>query len=129
MILNLYITQDTLYEKDIHRDLICRAKNSTILNCYFYDEDDILVDITGDEVYFMVKDNPSQEDGSAKLNKKITDLTDPSNGETEIELTSSDTENLLGNYIYQIKIKHDSKWYTVAEGNICFMQSIITRES
>lgn len=129
MILNLYLTQETLYPKETKQDLILRAKNNTTINCYFYDEDDLLVDITGSEIYFMVKDTPSQVDNDAKLNKKITSFTNPTSGEAEIELTSSDTISLLGNYIYQIKIKYSSKWYTVAEGNICFQQSIITRET
>lgn len=129
MRLNLYITQKTLLEKDIKRDLLCRAKNTNMFDCYFYDEDDMLIDITGSEVYFMVKATPSTADASASLNKKITSLTNPMDGNTEIELTSTDTASLLGNYIYQIKIKYDSDWYTVAEGNITFKQSIITRES
>jgi hypothetical protein len=129
MRLNLFITQETLYEKAIQRDLILRAKNENIISCYFYDADDALIDITGSEIYFMVKDNPSQADADAKLNKKITSLTDPTNGNAEIELTATETASLLGNYIFQIKIKFDSNFYTVAEGNICFMQSIITRES
>jgi hypothetical protein len=77
----------------------------------------------------MVKVTPSTEDASATLNKKITTLTDPTNGNAEIELTATETASLLGNYLYQIKIKYDSKFYTIAEGNLCFMQSIITRES
>lgn len=129
MRLNLFLTQATLYEKDIKRDLLLRAKNTNILECYFYNELDALVDITGAEIYFMVKSTPSTVDASADVNKKITTLPDAQNGHVDIELTSTDTGSLLGNYIYQIKIKYSSKWYTVAEGNICFMQSIITRET
>ena len=129
MRLDLFITQETLYAKNIQRDLICRAKNENVLDCYFFDADDIIIDITGSEIYFMVKDTPSTLDASAILNKKITSLTNPTAGEAEIELTATETASLLGNYIYQIKIKYDSKFYTVAEGNICFQQSIITRES
>jgi hypothetical protein len=129
MRLNLYITYKTLLGKDIKQDFTLRAKNTNVLDCYFYDEDDALIDITGSEVYFMVKDTPSTVDASAIINKKITTLTDASNGNTEIELNSADTASLLGNYLYQIKIKYDNNFYTVAEGLVCFMQSIITRES
>lgn len=129
MRLNLFITQETFYEKDIKKDLILRAKNTNLLNCYFYDEDDALIDITGSELYFMVKATPSTLDASAVLNKKIISLTDPTNGNADIELTSSDTSSLLGNYIYQIKIKYSSKWYTLSEGNICFQKNIIDRET
>jgi hypothetical protein len=129
MRLNLYITQSTLIEKAIQRDLILRAKNSESIECYFYDEDDMVIDITGSELYFMVKATPSTADISAALDKKITSLTEPLNGNANIDLTNSETSALLGNYIYQIKIKYDSKFYTVAEGNICFQQNIITRET
>jgi hypothetical protein len=128
MILNLYITQETLYAKNIKQDLTLRAKSTNILDCYFYDGDDALIDITGSEIYFMVKATPSTLDANATLDKKITSLTDPMNGNAEIELISAATDGLVGNYLYQIKIKYNGKFYTVAEGNLCFQQSIITRE-
>ena len=126
MRLNLYLKSEK--EITIKQDLILRAKNTNIINCYFYDEDDALINITDSEIYFMVKTTPSIEDASAILNKKITTFTDPTNGNTEIELTSLETEDLIGNYIYQLKIKYINKFYTIAEGNICFKQSIIARE-
>lgn len=129
MRLNLYITYKKLLEIDIKKDLVLRAKATNVLDVYFYDEDDALINITGSELYFMIKATPSTVDASAVINKKITSFTDPMNGNTEIELTSTDTSSLLGNYIYQMKIKYDSKWYTVSEGNITFLQSIITRET
>jgi hypothetical protein len=129
MILNLYITYETLLEKDIRRDLILRAKNSNIISCYFYDEDDLIVDITGDTIFFTVKNKPSDVDNDAVLKKTITSLTNPQSGNCEIELTNSDTSSLLGNYIYDIKIKHGTKFYTVSEGNVCFKSSLTIRES
>ena len=129
MILNLFLTQETLYPKEIKQDLTLRAKNNNTLDLWFFDEDDVVVNIAGSEIYFMVKDNPSQSDDDAKINKKITDLTDPTNGNAQIELSSSDTASLLNSYVYQIKIKYSSKWYTVSEGNITFKQNIITRET
>lgn len=128
MRLNLFITQEKLNEININQDLILRARNTNIIDCYFYDEDDALIDISGSELYFMVKATPSTLDADAILNKKITTLTNPMNGNAQIELTSIETASLVGNYIYQIKIKYDSEWYTLSEGNICFTQSIITRE-
>jgi hypothetical protein len=129
MRLNLYITYNIEYEKNKQTDLILRAKNTNILDLYFYDENDALINITGSEVYFMIKNKPSDLDASAVVDKKITSLTSPMNGNTTIELTSTDTASLIGNYIYSVKIKYDSKWYTVVEGNVCFKQNIISRES
>jgi len=124
-----YVTYKKLYEVDVKQDIVLRAKNTNIIDLYCLDENDVVVDITGSEIYFMIKDIPSQDDASAKINKKITSFTDPTNGNTEIELTSAETASLLGNYIYQIKIKYNSKFYTLSEGNICFTQSIISKES
>jgi len=125
MELILYLTDKK--EVDITEDLILRAKNTNILVCYFLDENDNAVDITGDELYFMVKDKSSAV--TAKINKKITTFTNPTGGEHDLELTNIDTANLLGNYLWQLKIKHESKWYTLKEGNITFRKSIILRES
>jgi hypothetical protein len=129
MRLNVWITYKTEEDKNQQIDLVMRAKNTNILDLYFYDENDALINITGSEVYFMIKNKPSDLDANAVVNKKITSLTSPMNGNTTIELTSTDTASLIGNYIYQLKIFYSSKWYTIAEGNITFMQSIITRES
>lgn len=110
-------------------DLVLRAKNTNIITIIIKDEEKQFIDITGSELYFMIKTTSSVADGSATLNKKVTEFTYPETGEAEIELSSSDTASLLGNYLYQIKIKYASKWYTLAEGNICFQKSIIERES
>ena len=129
MRLNLYLTQEILYPKEIKQDLTLRAKNTNIIDTFYYDENDNSIDITGDTIFFTIKNNPTDTDESAVLKKTITDLTDPSNGEAEIELSSTDTSSLLGNYLYDIKIKHDEKFYTVSEGNICFQKSLTIRES
>ena len=109
---------------------ILRAKNTNILNCFFYDENDLSVDITNSKVYFTIKNKISDDDDQAILKKDIAIHTNPQSGETEILLTSTDTTDLVGNYIYSIKIKlSDGKIYTVAEGNVCFKQEITRREN
>jgi len=123
MKLNLYLTQEK--ELKIQQDLILRAKNTNIINCYIYDEDDFYVNITGMTVYFMVKEQPSDDDDNAKIDIEITDFSDSQNGQVDIELSDTDTEDLEGNYVYEIKIKDtENKIYTIAEGNICFQRSI-----
>ena len=129
MRLYLKITDYELNAIDINRDLVLRAKNTNVLDCWFIDENGVVIDITDSEIYFMIKNKSSDADNIAILDKKIIVFTDPVNGNAEIELTSLDTADLLGNYIYQIKIKYDSKWYTVAEGTICFQKNIIIRET
>jgi len=129
MRLDLFITYENPIELVTNIDLVLNARSSATIDCYFFDEDSLLVDIQNSELYFMVKPTPSTADASATLNKKITSFTDAANGNALIELTSTETASLVGSYVYQIKIKYDSKWYTLAEGAITFLQSIITRES
>ncbi len=123
------LSDETLEQAVVNQDLILRAKNTNTINLIVRDEELQGVDITGSEVYFMIKATASTEDASATINKKITTFTYPTSGELDIELTSSETASLLGNYLYQIKIKYNSNWYSLAEGNVCFQKSIITRES
>lgn len=130
MRLNLYVTQKTLYEKNIIRDLIIRKNDTNIIDTFYYNEEDILVDISGATIFFTVKNKPSDIDNDAILKKTITSLTDPQNGNCEIELSSTDTNLTVGNYVYDIQIKLSTgKIYTCSEGNICIKQDITIRTS
>jgi hypothetical protein len=130
MILDLYITDKKIEATNIQQDLVFRAKNTNILDLYFYDENDLSIDITGAKIYFTVKNKPSDTDNDAVLKKDITVLTDPNNGNAQVEITPTDSSSLLGNYLYSIKIKmSDNKIYTGAEGTICFRKEITERTS
>ncbi len=64
-------------------------------------------DITGWTIYFMAKEKMDDPDTSAVIDKEVTIHTDPTNGETIIELTSSDTDISCGNYYYSIDYLDD----------------------
>lgn len=124
------LSDETLEEAVKNIDLICRAKNTNIVNLLVRNEEDESVDITGSTVFFTVKTTTSITDANASLKKDVTSHTFPTSGETDIELTSTDTSSLLGCYIYDIKIKLSTgKIYTLAEGTIVFQLSLSTRES
>lgn len=126
----LEITDEEIKLIDINKDLILRAKNTNVLDCFFINELGTVVDITGAKIFFTVKNKSSDDDDHAVLKKDVTTLTDPQNGEAIIELTASDTATLLGNYLYSIKIKLSTgKIYSVAEGIVCFQKELATRES
>jgi hypothetical protein len=130
MILKCIITDENISDINITQDLDLRAKNTNVMDCFFFDEEDLFVDITGATIFFTVKNLPSDSDTNAVLKKDITSLTEPTSGEAEIELTPTDTSSLLGNYLYSIKIKLSSgKIYTVREGNVCFKKEISERTS
>jgi len=96
---------------------------------YFRDEAGSLVDITGWTVFFTVKENITDTDPNAKISKTITDHSDPTNGESTIELTSVDT-NLDGNYLFDIQIKRASgDINTILEGMIVFTKDVTQRTS
>lgn len=58
------------------------------------------IDITGYTFLFVVKNKLTDSDGNALIYKEITTHSDPTNGVTEITLTSDDTNNKSGNYFY-----------------------------
>lgn len=131
--MRLYLTIPDKYnteEIDNYFDLLMRAKNTNIIDCNFIDTDEICINITGATIFLTIKNKTSDTDAAAVLKKDITSLTAPLSGEAEIELTPTDTSSLLGNYIFDLKIKLSTgKIYTVAEGTMCFKLSNSTRES
>jgi len=125
-----YVTYKKLYEVDVKQDIVLRAKNTNIIDLYCLDENDVVVDITGAIVFLTIKDKPSDDDDHAILKKTLTTFTDPTNGNTEIEITPTDCSSLLGNFLYDIKIKmSDGKIYMLSEGNVCFRKELTERIS
>ena len=130
MRLNLTLSDNQTETIDINKNLILRAKNYNLLDCYIYNEDLELIDVTGATLFLTVKNKSTDADASAVLSKTITTLTDPQNGQIKIELTDTDTDTLVGSYIYDIKIKLTTgEIYTLAEGWINFKRSLTVRES
>ena len=97
---------------------------------YFEDEDGARIDITGWTIFLTVKENANDLDSAAKISKTITVLSNPTNGEAEIELTSTDTAQTIENYLFDIQVKtDDGEIYTVLEGVLTITQDITTRTS
>lgn len=69
------------------------------------DSDGNPVDISGWTFWLTIKSDSEDTDANAAVQKKVTSHTDAANGETEIELTSSDTDDLQGDYDYDIQYK------------------------
>jgi len=97
---------------------------------YFKDDDEVAIDITGWTIFFTVKEKVSDEDASAKISKTITTHTDPTNGESKITLTYTDTALTCKNYIYDLQVKTDEgEIKTLLEGVITIKQDITIRTS
>lgn len=72
------------------------------------DDDGNAIDISGWTFVFTVKEERSDSDSNATFHKTVTSHTNASNGETQFELTASETESLLGDYWYDMKFKTDA---------------------
>ena len=58
------------------------------------------INITGYTFLFVVKAKIDDPDSNAIIKKIITSHTSPTTGKTQITLTSSDTANIHGKYLY-----------------------------
>lgn len=88
-------------------------------------QDGLAVDITDWTFTFIAKSKMSDVDGSAVITKTVTTHSDAANGETTIELTSTDTDVAVGNYYYQIEFtSDDSSRKVVMEGRITIEKNL-----
>jgi len=98
----------------------------------FEDEDGNRLDIEGWKIYFMAKTNLNDVDGSATgITKTVTSHSSASTGETEISLTSTDTNVAVGTYQFAIKAITDNlvgitaEAITVLEGMLVITDAVI----
>jgi hypothetical protein len=99
-------------------------KNSTPVYQLTFKKDGVVTDITGWTVYMTVKKTLSLSDSEAIINKKITEHSDATNGQTQIELEITDT-NYTGNYYYSIDYKdNDENEGVLFSGRIQFVDTV-----
>jgi len=96
---------------------------------YFCDDAGAREDITGWKIFFTVKSKSSDLDAAAIISKTVTTHTDPTNGESQISLTSIDL-GTVGRYIYDVQVKTDTgDIKTILEGNFIITQDVSLRTS
>jgi len=101
--------------------------DSQLLYCTITHNGDV-VDITGYTFYFTVKRDWNTPDAEAVIALNITDLTDPTNGKFNINVSSSLTEDLLKNYVYDIRSEDTGgKFITLERGEINFVKDATRR--
>ena len=97
---------------------------------YFEDADGNPININGWTVFFTVKAKTDDPDSAAIISKTITVFSNPNAGEAEIALSSTDTAQVIENYLFDIQIKtSNNEIITVLEGILTITQDITTRTS
>jgi hypothetical protein len=97
---------------------------------YFQDEDGVAIDITGWTVFFTAKANADDLDAAAIISKTITVFTDPVGGEAGISLSSADTNQVIGSYLFDLQVKTNlGQITTVLEGILTITKDITIRTS
>lgn len=94
------------------------------------DSDGNAKDISGYTFWLTIKSNRSDSDANAVVQNKVTSHTDAANGQTEIDLTNSDTNSLAGNYHYDIQEKTDGgSVNTLVQGTMYFRTDVTNSTS
>ena len=110
-------------------NLTIKRGDTTTYILYLEDADGVNIDITGWIIFFTVKSHIEDSDDDAKIKKTITVHTNPTNGETQILLTSDDTAD-VGNYVYDIQYRSNTGIIqTIMEGFFTITQDVTQRES
>jgi hypothetical protein len=111
------------------RDLVVHSNNKNLLLLRFYSGQHYhdAIDITGSTFELIVKANPTDDDTSAIFEIEVTDLSNAAEGEAEIpiDLSASGYTDLMGNYIYELRMTTDSgRIKTLCYGTFAILQSL-----
>lgn len=87
------------------------------------------VDLTGSTVFFTVKRNMQDTDANALIAKSTTTHTSAVDGETQITLTTTDTD-ITGTFYYDVQVKNsDGEIFSVIADKIIFVDDVTKRTS
>lgn len=76
---------------------------------FTYADTGLAVNISNWTIWFTLKKNEDDTDNNAIVQKQFTTFTDPTNGKTTITAaTPSETNNLLGKYLFDVQYKDNS---------------------
>ena len=116
------------------RDFHVTAGDDRIFTLTVKDQNNDIVDITGDTIIFTVKKYTYLEDTDAVIQLTTTGggivITDGTNGIAQLTLTPTETDPdvntdlELTTYYYDIQVTHNNRKYTVIKGKITFTYEI-----
>jgi len=112
-------------------DSIVRGDTKTF-NLVFTNTSGVAIDITGYTLFLTLKENITDLDDDAALKKTIApaDLDNPTTGIQDIAIDAGDTDDMLGDYYYDIQVKTaGDKIYTLLYGTITIVADTTLRAS
>ena len=115
----------------IGTDSIVRGDTKTF-NLVFTNTSGVAIDITGYTLFLTLKENITDLDDDAALKKTIApaDLDNPTTGIQDIAIDAGDTDDMLGDYYYDIQVKTaGDKIYTLLYGTITIVADTTLRAS
>jgi hypothetical protein len=103
--------------KLVGNDFYINQQNTATIPLKFTDSLGADINITGSTVYFTAKLTPEDLDADAIIKKVITIHSDPTHGITSVPLLSTDTDQSLACYVYELLIKlSTTEIHTVLSG-------------
>jgi len=94
----------------------------------FKNSDGNRLDITGYTIFFTLKESISDPDTEAIIEKNVTSHIDPVQGLTAVIITNAETDELKGNYYYDMQYLDTSgKILTYIKGEIQFDKDVTRR--
>lgn len=107
------------------QDLVIDSGDDETVEITRQDSDGNAIDITNYEFWLTAKAAKDDRDSEAKFQKHVTTHTDPSNGVTEIDISTGDTENLNGSFYYDIQEKTGGNAInTLVEGKLLIRKDV-----
>ena len=108
-----------------------KQRNDVSRDLNFTDKDGNPIDLTGATVYFTVKSayDTDNTDSTALIQKNITSHTNPTAGQTVLNLSETDTDVAAGKYLFDFKLKTAIGAETNYDPETFIVQEVITRRS
>lgn len=106
-------------------ELSIYKRDDVTINLVVKNSAGVAIDITGYKFWFTAKVNKDDVDASALIQVSVTDHTNPTEGETSIQLSKINTNITPGNYYYDIQMKDNmNKILTLVSSTIEIKQDI-----
>lgn len=105
-------------------------RDDAVIALTFTDENGDAINLSGSTVFFTVKESLEDTDDEAIIEKEVSVHSDPTAGETEITLDTTDTNVEPGTYFYDLQLKNSgNKIVSTIYDKLRIIQDVTIRTS